>query len=72
MDRQVKDRRNGDGTSPGEVSETAEDQVRKGQADPMPPEGTDETVLHGDDAHNPLRESDRVKATRAVVNSGKT
>ncbi|EGF90737.1 hypothetical protein ABI_37700 [Asticcacaulis biprosthecium C19] len=55
------------GHSPAEVSRTAEKQVNKGEADSMPPEGTDETVLKGDDADNPIRQSDRGEATKAVI-----
>lgn len=49
-----------------EVSRTAEKLARGGEPDPMPPEGTDESVLK-DGSERPLSEKDRVKATQAVT-----
>ncbi|MBW8882094.1 MAG: hypothetical protein JF615_11950 [Asticcacaulis sp.] len=55
------------GHGAAEVSKTARKQAEKGGADPMPPEGTDEKVLLGDGGELPIAESDRIKATKAVI-----
>ncbi|BEV11764.1 hypothetical protein ATDW_22600 [Asticcacaulis sp. DW145] len=51
--------------TPEEISRTAE---QKGHdSDPFPPEGTtDEHLLH-QDSQRPLRENERVKATRKAL-----
>ncbi len=54
-----------------EISESAERDQEHNEADPFPPEGTDEKILT-DKIGQPaeLKEADRLKATEAVIRSG--